>query len=97
MIKLNTTKYINSSSDTSKYLTTKNIIYKKALCLIRQKHTGKSIVKKPSEEILGNILINLERSGKIGNLKGATKTTLLNNRYSYHSHCNKILKLKNLK
>ena len=31
---------------------------------------------------------------KIGNLKGAAKTTLLNKRYSYHSHCNKVLKLK---
>ena len=51
-------------------------------------------MKKPSEGILGNILINLERLGKIGNLKGATKTTLLSNEYSYHNHCNKVLKLK---
>ena len=53
-----------------------------------------SLVRKPWEEILGNILIDLERSGKIGNLKRATKTTLLNDGYLYHSHCNKALKLQ---
>ena len=50
-------------------------------------------MKKPSE-ISGNILIDLERLGKIGNLKRATKATLLNNGYSYHSHCNEVLKPK---
>lgn len=49
---------------------------------------------KTSEQILGNTLIDLERSGKTENLKGATKTSLLNKRFSYHSHCNKVLKLK---
>ena len=72
----------------------KTFFYWKSLCLICQKHTGESIVKKASEEILGNILIDLERSGKIGNLKRTTKITLLSNEYSYHSHYNKVLKLK---
>ena len=74
-------KNINGSIDTSEYLTAKKYFYKKSLCLMCQRHAGESAVKKPSEEILGNLLTDLERSGKIRNLKGTTKTTLLNNGY----------------
>ena len=47
-------------------------------------------MEKTAQEIFGNILINLKRSGKLVHLKEATKTTLLSNQYSYHSHCNKV-------
>ena len=49
-------------------LSTKTFFYKKSLCLIYQNRAGKAVVKQSSEEILGNILVDLERSGKIGNL-----------------------------
>ena len=87
-------KGINDSIDTSKYLTTKNIFLQEISLLNSSKTYWESVVKNPSEKILGNILFDLERSGKIENLKGATKTTFLSNKYSYHSHCNKVLKLK---
>ena len=72
-------KNINGSIDTSEYLTVKKYFYKKSLCLMCQRHAGESAAKKPSEEILGNLLTDLESSSKIRKLKGATKTTLLNN------------------
>ena len=56
----------------------KNILQEVSLLNV-SKTCGESAVKKPSEEILGNLLTDLERSSKIRNLKGATKTTLLNN------------------
>ena len=48
MMKQNLTNYINGSIGTSKYLAAKNIF-----CT----NTGVFVVKKPWEEILGNILI----------------------------------------
>lgn len=93
IIKENTTKYISSSIDTSKYLTVRNIFYKKPLCIKCQKHTGESL-ENPSIQVFGNVLIDQKRSVKIGNLKGVTKTTLLNNAYSYHNYNNKVLKFK---
>ena len=77
-------KFNGSIKPSNKYPTTKNIFYNKYLCLICQKHTVESVVEKPLERILGNTLIDLERSGKIENLEGATKTTLLNNAYLYY-------------
>ena len=74
-------KNINGSIDTSEYLTAKKMFYKKSLCLLCQKHAGESVAKKPSDEILGNLLTDLECSSKIRNLKRTTKTTLLNNGY----------------
>ena len=37
-------------------------------------------MEKGSEEMHGNVLNDLERSGKLENLKGAMKTTLLKQR-----------------
>ena len=78
----------------NKQITAKNSFLKNSLCLICEKHPRASVVKKGLEEIIGNILIDLERSGKLENLKGAMKTTLLKQRYCYHTHCNKVLNPK---
>ena len=48
-------------------------------------------------EVCSERLIDLKRPYKLGNLKGATKTTLLKNGYSYPSHFNELLKLKESK
>ena len=64
----------------SKQLTAKNSFLKSSLCLIYKKHIRESVVEKGSEEMHGNVLNDLERSGKFENLKGAMKTTLLKQR-----------------
>ena len=93
-IKQNTTKYINGIIDTSKYFTAKKIFLQEISLLNMSKTYWGVCSEKPSEKILGNKLIDLERSSKIGNLKGAIKATLLNNGYSHHSHYDKVTKLK---
>lgn len=63
-----------------KQLTAKNSFLKSSLCLIYKKHIRESVVEKGSEEMHGNVLNDQERSGKLENLKGAMKTTLLKQR-----------------
>ena len=72
MIKQNVTKYINGNIDASIDLTPKKHFLQEISLLNLSKTYCESVVKKPSEEILGNILFDLERCGEIGNLKGAT-------------------------
>ena len=69
IIKQNITKYINGNIDTS---TPKKHFLQEISLLNLSKTYCESVVKKPSEEILGNILFDLERCGEIENLKGAT-------------------------
>ena len=64
----------------SKQLTAKNSFLKSSLCLIYKKHIRESVVEKGSEEMHGNVLNDQQRSGKLENLKGAMKTTLLKQR-----------------
>ena len=72
IIKQNVTKYINGNIDASIDLTLKKHFLQEISLLNLSKTYCESVVKKPSEEILGNILFDLERCGEIGNLKGAT-------------------------
>ena len=80
MIKQNTTKYINRSIDTSKYLTTKNIFLQEIFLLnMTETYWGVCSEKKPSE-IPGNILIDLERLGKIWKFKKSDENNLVKQR-----------------
>ena len=94
IIKQNVTKYINGNIDASIDLTPKKHFLQEISLLNLSKTYCESVVKKT---IRRNSWQHIIWSGTLWwnwKFKRSDISNLLNNEYSYHSHCNKVLKLK---